>query len=132
MNDGDQIVFFVDRALGKNHVANSLRNVGEAVEIHADYFSHDALDTDWLPTVAEKGWVVLTADQKIRYRHLELLAVEQFDCTLFCLMSGDLNGPDMAKAFVKAIKSIKNFVSHNPGPFIAKVYKDGRVQPWWS
>lgn len=27
------------------------------------------------------GWVVLTADKKIVYRHLERLAVEQFDCT---------------------------------------------------
>jgi hypothetical protein len=34
MSDSDQIVFFIDRALGKNHVPNALRDIGETVEIH--------------------------------------------------------------------------------------------------
>lgn len=74
-------MFFIDRALGKNHVPNALINVGETVEIHDAHFNQDAFDTDWLPAVAIMGWVVLTADKKIVYRHLERLAVEQFDCT---------------------------------------------------
>lgn len=130
MSDGEQIVFFIDRALGKNHVPNALRNVGETVEIHDAHFNQDAFDTDWLPFVARMGWVVLTADKKIVYRHLERLAVEQSKARVFVLVSGNMTGPDMALVFVKAINSIKRFVSLKPGPFIAKVYKDGRVESW--
>ncbi len=130
MSDSAQIVFFVDRALGKIHVPNALRKVGEAVEIHDDHFSQNALDTDWLPIVAGRGWVVLTADQKIVYRHLEMLAVEQSLARVFVLVSGNITGKDMARVFVEAINSIKRFVSLNSGPFIAKVYKDGRVERW--
>ena len=130
MSDSEQIVFFIDRALGKNHIPNALRNVGETVEIHDDHFNQDAFDTDWLPIVASRGWVVLTADRKIAYRHLERLAVEQSKARLFVLVSGNMTGPDMAIVFVKAINSIKRFVSQKPGSFIAKVYKDGRVGAW--
>ena len=130
MSDSEQIVFFVDRALGKIHVPDALRNVGEAVEIHDDHFSQNALDTDWLPIVAVRGWVVLTADKKIGHRHLEMLAVEQSLARVFVLVSGNITGPDMARIFVDAINPIKRFLLLNEGPFIAKVYKDGRVQPW--
>jgi hypothetical protein len=32
MSDGDIIVFFVDRSLGRNHVPNALKDAGEIVE----------------------------------------------------------------------------------------------------
>lgn len=130
MSDSAQIVFFIDRSLGRNIVPDALKNLGENVEVHDEHFSQNALDTDWLPTVAKKGWVVLTADKKIAYRRLEQLAVEQSKARVFCLVSGNLSGTNMAEVFVKAINSIKRFVSRTPGPFIAKVYKDGRIEPW--
>jgi hypothetical protein len=49
---------------------------------------------------------------------------------VFVLVSGNMTGTDMAKVFVKAINSIKRFVSLKQGPFIAKVYKDGHVESW--
>ncbi len=126
----NQIVFFVDRSLGKNYVVNALRCEGELVERHDDWFAPSALDTVWLPDVARKGWVILTADQKIAYRNLEFLAVEQSGARLFTLVSGNLSGKDMAAAFVKGLPSIKKFILDNPSPFIAKVYKDGTVKDW--
>jgi hypothetical protein len=91
MSDGDRIVFFVDRSLGRNHVPNALKDAGEIVEastplsfnpersrrveVHNDRFPQAAPDTVWLPEVARKGWIILTADQKIAHRRLEKLAV---------------------------------------------------------
>lgn len=127
MSGSDQVVFFIDRSLGKHQVPNALRNMGEAVEVHDAHFSQNALDTDWLPAVAGKGWIVLTADKRIAHRKLEKLAVEQSKARVFVLVSGNMSGSDMAELFLKAINSIKRFISQNPGPFIAKVYKDGSV-----
>ncbi|MBW4455646.1 MAG: hypothetical protein KME55_24705 [Nostoc indistinguendum CM1-VF10] len=55
MNKADKPIFFIDRALGKKYVADALRSVGANVEVHADHFSPDALDIEWLPEVSCRG-----------------------------------------------------------------------------
>jgi predicted nuclease of predicted toxin-antitoxin system len=130
MSDEVAIFFFVDRSLGKTHVVNALRAIGEAVEMHDEHFEQAEADAVWLQAVAAKDWVVLTADKKIAYRHLERMAVEQSGAKVFALVSGNLSGADMAAIFVKAVDAMKSFVLKTPAPFIAKVYKDGRVKPW--
>ena len=36
----------------------------------------------------------------------------------------------MADIFLKAISKMQEFVRKHPAPFIAKVYRDGRVEMW--
>jgi predicted nuclease of predicted toxin-antitoxin system len=124
------LVFFIDRSLGKKQVAAVLREAGVNVEIHDDHFDSNAQDTEWLPAVAAKGWVILTKDEKIAYRALEQLAVSQANAKLFVLVSGNLSGPKMAAAFKSALKTMQRFINHHPAPFIAKVYKSGEVRAW--
>ncbi len=50
-----EIVFFIDRSLGKTHVVNALKNIGELVEIHDDHFNQATPDTDWLAVVVSNG-----------------------------------------------------------------------------
>ncbi len=57
-------MFFLDRNLGPNVVANALRQANIKVEIHDDHFAQDALDEDWLTYVGQQGWVILTKDEK--------------------------------------------------------------------
>lgn len=130
MNEEVAIVFFVDRSLGKTHVVNALREIGLAVERHDDHFDRAETDEVWLQAVAAKEWVVLTADKRIAYRRLEKMAIEQSGAKVFVLVSGNLSGVEMAAIFVKAVGAMKSFVLKTPAPFMAKVYKDGRVKPW--
>lgn len=58
MSGTTELVFFIDRALGKKQVAEPLRNVGATVEIHDDHFSPDTPDVEWLTQVGERNWVV--------------------------------------------------------------------------
>lgn len=39
MSEDVEIVFFIDRSLGKTHVVNTLREIEESVEIHDDHFN---------------------------------------------------------------------------------------------
>ncbi len=59
------ITFFIDRCLGKKSILDILRVAGISVEIHDNHFDKGALDVDWLPQVGEKGWIVLTKDDKV-------------------------------------------------------------------
>jgi len=85
-----EIVFFVDRALG-NRVVEALREAGAQVEAHRDHFAHDAPDTEWLPIVSQRGWVVLTKDVRLRYNPLEVQAIAQTNARVFILTTGNLS-----------------------------------------
>lgn len=123
-------IFFVDISLGKNQVAEALRDAGACVEIHADHFALDEKDAVWLSEVAQRGWIILTKDQKIAYRTLEQVAIALSSARVFALSSGDISGDQMGEAFRKALKKMESLAKGYPSPFIAKVYKSGRVEPW--
>ena len=120
-------VFFLDRSLGKKRIATALRQAGAIVHVHDDYFPPDAKDEDWLTQVGQNGWVVLTKDHRIRYRHVERLALMKAGVAAFILTSGDLQGEEMARIFVKALPRISRFLKNHQKPFIAKITKDGSV-----
>lgn len=88
----------MDRALGTGAIAEALRRAGCAVEIHDQHFPQAAKDTEWLPEVGRRGWVVLTKDHHIRTRQNELVALLSAGVAAFVLTSGDLTGPEMAQA----------------------------------
>ena len=132
MSKSQDPVFFIDRSLGKRDVSGVLRALGHRVEIHDDHFNPAALDVDWIPGVAQWGWIILTKDEKIASRVLERQAVAQHQAKMFVLASGNLSGLKMAEAFQKAAQSIIRFTDNHPAPFIAKVYKDGEVKAWKS
>jgi len=123
----DPIVFFLDRCLGKNIVADTLRKEGALVETHDDHFAPDAKDEEWLLPVGSKKWIIFTKDQRIRYRNPEKLAVKKAKACVFTISGGDLKGIEMAEVFIKALPKIKKFVKKHQPPFIARVTKSGNV-----
>ena len=121
------LVFFLDRNLGTKHVASALRAAGVTVEVHNNHFPPDARDETWLPEVGKRGWVVLTKDDRIRYRSTELAAVISAHVALFALSSGNLTGVEMAQALVAALpRMFRVLATHRP-PFIAKVTRSGEM-----
>ena len=92
----DLLIFFLDRSLGKHIVADALRQAGAAVAVHDDHFSQDARDEEWLRAVGERGWIVLTRDDRIQYRSQERTALIQAGVRAFVLVRRSLSGPAIA------------------------------------
>lgn len=130
MSSPSSITFFIDRCLGSKRIVATLREAGLTVESHDAKFPIDALDVDWLPIVGERGWIVLTKDANIDRRPLERMAVARSGVCLFILASQNLSGNDMIDILTKAIVPIQNLVRKHPAPFIAKIYRDSRVEIW--
>jgi predicted nuclease of predicted toxin-antitoxin system len=122
--------FFIDRALGRKYVADALRNAGAKVEVHEDHFSPDSPDTEWLPEVSQRGWLILTKDDAIGRNILEQVAIASSDAKVFVLSLGNVTGQEMASIFAQALEQMENFAQSNQPPFIAKVYKFGKVRVW--
>jgi hypothetical protein len=70
---------------------------------------------------------VLTKDDRIRYRVTERTAIVSAKVRAFVLTSTQLQGTEMAAAFIKALSRIKRVVAINAPPFIARVSRTGKV-----
>ena len=123
----EETVFFIDRSLGVEPIRTELTNAGLTVEIHDDHFARDEEDRVWLRAVGERGWVILTKDQKLRYRLLEIAALRASEARVFVLTAGNLRGNEIAAVFLSALPRIGRVLHALPGPFVARVSRSGHV-----
>jgi predicted nuclease of predicted toxin-antitoxin system len=121
----EPLVFFLDRSLGKKKVAQALRQAGAVVEVHADHFPSDARDEDWLQVVGSRGWIVLTKDERIRYRPNERRALLRAGVRAFILTGRNLTGEEMGEVFVASLRRMTKLVHQRRGAFIAAVTRAG-------
>lgn len=124
-------VFFSDENLGRVKFPQPLRDAGVKLEIHLDHFAQGAPDEEWLPVVGRRGWVLLTLDSRLRYNRLQQRAMMENSVAAFVLVGGDTH-EEKAAVFLEALARIRSFLARNPPPFIAKVYRGGRVEIWLS
>jgi predicted nuclease of predicted toxin-antitoxin system len=120
-------VFFIDRSLGIEPIRAKLVEAGLIVEIHDDHVARDEEDRVWLRIVGERGWVVFTKDQKLRYRPLEIAALRSSNARVFILTAGNLRGIEIAEVFLGALPQICKILHSQAGPFIARVSRLGNV-----
>src|SRR3989338_2191105 len=121
------LVFFIDRSLGKKVIAEKLRQSGVTVKIHDDHFQQNAQDEDWLSEVGKRGWIVLTKDDRIRYRPAALAAYRRHNVRVFIFGTGEMKAQEMADAFVKALPKISRFALRKTAPFFARISRSGSV-----
>jgi hypothetical protein len=120
--------YFLDQCLGRKTVAEALRHYGLHVQVHTDHFPDGTKDEVWLREVGRRRWIVFTKDDQIRWRQPEMEALLTAHVRAFVLTSGELQGPQMAEAFVKAMPRIERILVRIKEPFVAKVMKSGRVE----
>lgn len=130
MSKKDKITFFIDWSLGQKAVPQALESLNADVRKHLDYFPPDTPDVEWLTQISELGWVVLTKDKKISIRRLEIEAIARSQVKVFILVSGNLTRLQMADVFAKSLPKIEKIALGNKAPFIAKIYKSGKIEVW--
>lgn len=122
----DEYVFFIDRSLGKKAIANALKNAGLNVVIHDDCFPQNTLDEVWLDEVGKKGWIVLSKDNRIRYRANEISALNNANVLAFFLTATNATGDEMASIFLKARKRMIDIASKSKRPAIYTLGRDAK------
>ena len=124
-------VLFLDRSLA-GLAASALSDAGAAVERHQDHFAPDAADADWLRDVGRRGWLVVTADKRIRLNPLERRALGESGVALFVLASGNMTGPEQARALAAALPRMLRFARRYDPPFVARIHRDGSIRLQWA
>ena len=123
-------VFFIDRSLGRHTFPSILKKNELEAEAHDDHLPLDATDEQWLELVGRNGWVAVTKDRRIRYRALEMQALISSGVRTFVVIGKNKSAEDLANQFLKAKNKIYKILAIHKGPFIAKVYSDGKVEIW--
>ncbi len=122
--------FFFDRSLGKE-AAKRLRLEGWMIHLIADQYADDAqaiADEEWIAEGSRRGWVLLSKDQKIRYRGSELASL--YGGRLFCLANGNLTIDEMTRRFIAAHGGILRAAAAADHGFW-KVYDGGGIRRTW-
>jgi hypothetical protein len=125
--------FFIDRSLGRRHLAEALRALGLTVHtmalVYGERPAQEIADERWLRDVGAKGWIVLMKDDAIRRRPAELAALVDAGVRAFCLTNAQLRAAEQTERFVSNRHRIIQ-QARKPGPYIFGVYEDGIRRIW--
>jgi hypothetical protein len=134
-------VFFIDRDLGSRTFPAILRAAGLRVEAHDDHFPDErspAPDHVWLRLIAERRWIGVTHDARIRYTSRSRDELMRFGAQAL-ILKGGASPQVLAENFVRTYPRVLRFLRQNPEALIAKIYrndrdpaKGGRIEMWLS
>lgn len=131
--DRPVIEFFIDRSLGRKHLAQALGGLGFTVHtmasVYGEQVAQELEDERWLADAGEHDWVVLMKDDAIRRRPAERDALSEAKVRAFCLTNAQLRASEQSARFVGNIKRIQS-QAEKPGPYIYGVY-DGYIRRLW-
>lgn len=83
--------------------------------------SPDVLDTDWIPEVADRGWLIVTRDSMIIQNRSEIAAVREHKAKMVALNQRDAQTKwGQLEVFMTQWRRIEALISER-GPFIWRV-----------
>lgn len=118
------MTFFLDNNLSP-HLAEGMRAFEEDVTHLQDNFPRDAKDVDWLPTVAQRGWLLVTCDERIRKNPAEPRALRQYAVGVFFLSGKNRSRCDLIQQLVRNWIRIKELGRNTRPPYAFRVPPTG-------
>ncbi len=98
------------------------------IQDELDDLPRELSDVEWASTVAGHGWVAVTRDKRIRYRSAEKQAIADAGLALFVLASRrNLSRREIVDVVAAAAPNMADFMAAYPPPFIASIYRDGKI-----
>ena len=119
------LTFFLDHQIGRYAVAEKLRAAGAKVEVHLDHFPGDKPDTEWIPEVARRGWVLITKDKNIRRNPLERAAYQAAKLRGFVATGKDMNAKELGELLVRCLSGMVRRAAGRPGPLLFTISRGG-------
>jgi hypothetical protein len=123
--------FLLDRSLGRHQLADALRAEGLVVHTlwSVDGTAEQKLNDDvWAADAGSRGWIVLSADKRLRYTvGTRLLILHQVG--VFQLARGTLPGRQQVRWYLNNLPAIQR-ACKEPRPFIYSVHEQ-RIEHVW-
>lgn len=102
------------------------------IEQHCTHFPRDPLkdslgDDEVLAFCGQKGWALVTKDDKLRVRHAA--AAEAHGVKVFLFANGNHKGMSYVSAMICARHKIRRMIGKRDGHFFARITMEGQVYP---
>jgi hypothetical protein len=120
---------FIDRCAWSGALGRALSEAEIPFVAHHDLFDHDTPDELWLAAAADKGWLVVTRDQRIRYRANELAAMRRAQLHVFVFTQGSLTGAETGSILVRCHAAMIRHATNTPAPAFFSLTRSGEVNP---
>ena len=127
--DDSRPVLFIDRCAWSRKLGQALTAASIPYVVHQDHFSHDTADEVWLTAVRDNGWLILTRDQRIRYKVNEHRALVNSRLLMFVLTQGGLTAQETGTIVVKAYPQIVRLAAQTEPPALFSVTRAGEARP---
>lgn len=118
---------FIDRCAWSRKLGEALDAAGIPYVPHHAHFVHDTPDEVWLAAVRDNGWLILTRDQRIRYRKNELSALIDARLMMFVLSQGGLTAEETGRIVCEAYPAIVRQAALHTPPGLFSITKSGQV-----
>src|SRR5437870_10467764 len=100
-------------------MAGILRGADLKVEVHDQHLAQDAPDPEWLAFAGKNNWIVITRDERIRYRVAEKQAFRRAKAGAFVLVvQGNFGAESLAENFLKALPKFRWLVERKNTPSV--------------
>jgi predicted nuclease of predicted toxin-antitoxin system len=123
------LVYYLDANLDGPELVAGLRMAGMSCEPHRKHFAADADDVVWIPTIAARGWVIVTRDFAIQRRPAERDAWTQAKATVVMLRGEKLSADAMIQMLLSAHANdrMDNYITKRRPPMILYLNVAGQL-----
>ena len=104
-----------------------MREAGANAEHAGGAFPFGTQDEVWLTACGERGWIVLTRDQRIRRRVLEREAILRSRAAVFALTAGEATAAETTAVVMRLLVKFANTHVSEPKPFLYTFSLSGRM-----
>ena len=116
--------FFVDNNLSPQ-LAKGLKAFGEDVVHLQEIFPENAEDPEWLARIGSEGWLLVTRDNRIRFRPAEWTALKEHGVGAFFMGGKKRNRCQLIQQLVRNWPQIKECARNTKRPFAFRVRPTG-------
>ena len=104
-----------------------MREAGYSVKVLAEEFGSGARDPEWLPLAIARQWVLISKDDRWRYRAEEKEILIRAKARTFIFVSKTAKRDEIAEAILGALPKMAQLLATQPAPFIARILLSGYV-----
>lgn len=110
-------------------MAFALAALGLTIKRSREEFAQGAVDVDWLPTVGQRGWVLVSSDRRQSRKPDELAILRRAKVRAFYFSTATMTAADQIGAFTRALGPVVRAVRKQTPPFVKAIRPGGKVKP---
>ena len=124
-------VIFLDENLSSPKIGELLRHFPHdwQVELYYDHFEPRKPDLEIIEICGQRGWVLVSCDDRIRTVAINRAAVNRHQVYAFMFPKGNYHWVDYSAALIVARHSMISLMRKTAPPMCARIFINGQIKP---